>query len=112
MRTLCPASGWELVVFCFDESGRLLIVNPTYKPGWSIPGGAIDADESPYLACKRELVRSWGSSSIRGGLSVSTTSGQERPSPNGSWRPSSSKMHPATAQAMRRSRPGRQLAGS
>lgn len=44
----------------FDESGRLLIVNPTYKPGWSIPGGAIDADESPYRACKRELVEELG----------------------------------------------------
>jgi len=44
----------------FDESGRLLIVNPTYKPGWSIPGGVVDQNESPYEACRRELVEELG----------------------------------------------------
>lgn len=39
----------------FDSSGRLLIVNPTYKPGWSIPGGVVEEGESPYEACRREL---------------------------------------------------------
>jgi 8-oxo-dGTP pyrophosphatase MutT (NUDIX family) len=44
----------------FDETGWLLIVNPTYKPGWSIPGGAVDQSESPYEACQRELVEELG----------------------------------------------------
>jgi hypothetical protein len=26
-------------VLFFDEAGRLLIVEPTYKPNWEIPGG-------------------------------------------------------------------------
>lgn len=38
-----------------DESGRVLLVEPTYKPSWEIPGGAVEADESPYDAVVREL---------------------------------------------------------
>lgn len=38
-----------------DESGRLLIVNPTYKDGWEIPGGVVEANESPLNACIREI---------------------------------------------------------
>lgn len=39
----------------FDEFGRLLIVNPSYKSGWEIPGGAVEANESPLQACVREV---------------------------------------------------------
>jgi 8-oxo-dGTP diphosphatase len=40
----------------FDRSGRLLILNPTYKSGWTIPGGVMEADgESPWQACQREV---------------------------------------------------------
>ena len=39
----------------FDEDGRLLIVNPIYKPPWEIPGGAVEANESPLQACTREI---------------------------------------------------------
>lgn len=38
----------------FDTEGRLLIVKPTYKEGWEIPGGTVDANESPLAACIRE----------------------------------------------------------
>ena len=38
-----------------DVSGRVLIVNPTYKPGWEIPGGAMDPDEYPRETLRREL---------------------------------------------------------
>lgn len=41
-------------VFLFDENNRLLIVKPNYKEGWSIPGGAVDANESPKEAAIRE----------------------------------------------------------
>ncbi len=47
-----PASAGALV---WDRRGRLLILNPTYKGGWTVPGGVVEADgESPWEACKRE----------------------------------------------------------
>ena len=39
---------------CRDERDRILLVQPTYKPGWEIPGGAVEADESPAAAARRE----------------------------------------------------------
>jgi 8-oxo-dGTP diphosphatase len=48
-----PASSGALI---FDASGRLLIVNPTYKKHWTIPGGIMEADgETPWEACQREV---------------------------------------------------------
>jgi 8-oxo-dGTP pyrophosphatase MutT (NUDIX family) len=39
----------------WDPNGRLLILKPTYKKGWTIPGGQLDAEgESPWDACRRE----------------------------------------------------------
>ena len=47
-----PASAGALV---WDRKGRLLILKPTYKGGWTIPGGIIEADgETPWEACRRE----------------------------------------------------------
>ncbi|MBM3141365.1 MAG: NUDIX hydrolase [Chloroflexi bacterium] len=39
---------------CFSQ-GRLLLVNPTYKALWEIPGGLVEEGESPRAACEREL---------------------------------------------------------
>ena len=38
-----------------DTDGRVLIVKPTYKATWELPGGAVEDDESPKGACIREL---------------------------------------------------------
>ncbi len=38
----------------FVEDGKLLIVKPTYKDHWGIPGGIVDALESPRATCLRE----------------------------------------------------------
>lgn len=39
-----------------DPSGRLLILKPTYKSGWTLPGGVMEADgETPWDACRREV---------------------------------------------------------
>lgn len=46
-----PASAGALI---YDEQGRLLILKPTYKKGWTIPGGQIDPGESPWAAARRE----------------------------------------------------------
>jgi 8-oxo-dGTP pyrophosphatase MutT (NUDIX family) len=38
-----------------DGDGRVLLVEPSYKPNWEIPGGAVEADESPWATATREL---------------------------------------------------------
>lgn len=48
-----PASAGALI---FDRKGRLLILKPVYKSGWTIPGGVMEADgETPWEACQREV---------------------------------------------------------
>lgn len=48
-----PVSAGALI---FDSGGRLLILKPTYKSGWTIPGGVMEADgETPWQACRREV---------------------------------------------------------
>jgi 8-oxo-dGTP pyrophosphatase MutT (NUDIX family) len=48
-----PASAGALI---FDHAGRLLILKPTYKSGWTIPGGVMEPDgETPWQACRREV---------------------------------------------------------
>ena len=45
----------------FDRSGRLLILKPSYKPRWTIPGGQIEPEgESPWDACRRETLEECG----------------------------------------------------
>ena len=39
-----PASAGALI---FDEVGRLLILKPNQKQGWTIPGGQVDAPSHP-----------------------------------------------------------------
>ena len=46
-----PASAGALVR---GRKGRLLILKPTYKGGWTIPGGVVEIGESPWDACRRE----------------------------------------------------------
>jgi 8-oxo-dGTP diphosphatase len=38
-----------------DAAGRILLVKPSYKDGWDIPGGYVEPSESPAAACQREL---------------------------------------------------------
>jgi 8-oxo-dGTP pyrophosphatase MutT (NUDIX family) len=48
-----PVSAGALI---FDPAGRLLILKPTYKAGWTIPGGVMETDgETPWEACRREV---------------------------------------------------------
>lgn len=61
-----PASAGALI---FDERGRLLILKPSYKKGWTIPGGQIESDgESPWEACSRETREECGLEVKRGRL--------------------------------------------
>ncbi len=44
-----------------DQRGRLLILKPTYKSGWTIPGGIMEANgETPWEACRREVLEETG----------------------------------------------------
>ncbi len=53
----------------FDGAGRLLILKPNYKKGWTIPGGQIDANgESPCVAGRREPRAACGLAVGRGRL--------------------------------------------
>ncbi|GIJ43211.1 hypothetical protein Val02_00970 [Virgisporangium aliadipatigenens] len=38
-----------------DETGRILLVDPRYKPDWDLPGGMAEANESPLDAARREV---------------------------------------------------------
>lgn len=39
----------------FDAAGRVLMVEPSYKDYWEIPGGYVETGESPLQACVREV---------------------------------------------------------
>ncbi len=61
-----PVSAGALI---FDRAGRLLILKPTYKSGWTIPGGIMEADgETPWDACRREVREECGLEVRRGRL--------------------------------------------
>jgi ADP-ribose pyrophosphatase YjhB (NUDIX family) len=55
---------------CRDTSGRVLLVRPTYKPSWEIPGGVVEADESPAAAVAREVREELGAALFIGRLLV------------------------------------------
>jgi ADP-ribose pyrophosphatase YjhB (NUDIX family) len=44
----------------FDEQGRVMLVKPTYKSGWEIPGGSVEDHESPRQCCEREIQEELG----------------------------------------------------
>ena len=53
-----PASAGALIR---HPDGRLLILKPTYKKNWTIPGGQVDAGgESPWETCRRETFEECG----------------------------------------------------
>lgn len=43
-----------------DDAGRVLLVKPTYKDGWEIPGGYVEKGESPRAAAIREVSEELG----------------------------------------------------
>jgi 8-oxo-dGTP diphosphatase len=44
----------------FIDGDRVLLVHKTYGNGWDIPGGYVEAGESPAAACRRELKEELG----------------------------------------------------
>ncbi|MEW1720481.1 NUDIX domain-containing protein [Streptomyces sp. NPDC093109] len=47
-------------VLLFDERDRVLLVDPTYKPGWEFPGGVVERGEAPARAGIREVAEEIG----------------------------------------------------
>ncbi|MGV9558394.1 NUDIX hydrolase [Streptomyces sp. NPDC003522] len=47
-------------VLLFDERDRVLLVDPTYKPGWEFPGGVVEPGEAPARAGMREVEEETG----------------------------------------------------
>jgi 8-oxo-dGTP diphosphatase len=43
-----------------DQSGRILLVDPVYRDTWDLPGGVVEAEESPHAACRREVAEEIG----------------------------------------------------
>jgi 8-oxo-dGTP diphosphatase len=43
-----------------DQDGRVLLVKPSYKQGWDIPGGYVEPGESPKQAARREVIEELG----------------------------------------------------
>jgi len=61
-----PASAGALLR---DDGGRILVLKPTYKSGWTIPGGQIEEDgESPWEGCRREVAEETGLAVVTGRL--------------------------------------------
>ncbi|MFC9975563.1 NUDIX domain-containing protein [Spirillospora sp. NPDC050679] len=55
-----PRTRGAAAALLLDELGRVLLVKPTYKEGWFLPGGVIEAGESPLAACVRECQEELG----------------------------------------------------
>jgi ADP-ribose pyrophosphatase YjhB (NUDIX family) len=43
-----------------DHHGRVLLVKPTYKDGWDLPGGYVEPGESPKQTARREVLEELG----------------------------------------------------
>ncbi|MFF5899080.1 NUDIX domain-containing protein [Streptomyces argenteolus] len=65
-----------------DERGRVLLVEPNYREGWTLPGGTVESDqgESPRQAARRETAEEIGLDLPPGRLlAVDWMRGAERP---------------------------------
>ena len=57
-------------VLLTDVKDRVLLVKPNYRPHWSIPGGVIEAGETPHDCAGREIAEELGLAVEVGGLLV------------------------------------------
>lgn len=65
-----PRKRSAATVLITDPQGRVLVVKPTYKPRWELPGGAVEDGESPAAAGAREIAEELGIEHAPGRLLV------------------------------------------
>ncbi len=54
MKNLPKKRWWAGAIF-LNTQWNILLLEPTYKDNWEIPGGIIEENESPREACQREV---------------------------------------------------------
>ncbi|MEZ0094673.1 NUDIX domain-containing protein [Streptacidiphilus sp. EB129] len=57
---VAPGDTLAAAVLFFDDEGRVLLVDPVYKPGWEFPGGVVEEGEAPSRAAAREVAEELG----------------------------------------------------
>lgn len=50
-----PRKAMSAAALFFNQKGELLILKPTYKDHWGLPGGIGELYETPWRACIREI---------------------------------------------------------
>lgn len=63
-----PRKRCSAAVLVVDPDGRILIVKPTYRDEWLLPGGVVEVDETPADAALRELAEECGMTAQLEGL--------------------------------------------
>ena len=63
-----PAKRIGAGVLFSDAAGRILLVRPTYKSHWEIPGGLVERNEAPDRAAAREIGEELGVDRVPGRL--------------------------------------------
>ncbi|WP_370948355.1 NUDIX domain-containing protein [Amycolatopsis sp. cg5] len=59
MRSL-PRKRMSAGMLLLDERQRILLIEPSYKKHFDIPGGVVEADEPPWRTSERELYEELG----------------------------------------------------
>jgi len=60
VRVLFPTYTVGSKVYLTNPDGQFLVVKPVYNPGWDIPSGHVNNNESPDAAAVRELFEETG----------------------------------------------------
>ncbi|MEM9625090.1 MAG: NUDIX hydrolase [Pseudomonadota bacterium] len=50
-----PTKRLAAAVMLFDQEGRLLVLETTYREDWLVPGGIVERNESPWEGALREV---------------------------------------------------------
>ncbi|MGH3280529.1 MAG: NUDIX domain-containing protein, partial [Trebonia sp.] len=70
-----PRKRMAVAALIRDADDRALLVSPTYEGSWLVPGGVVDAGESPHAACRREVAEETGLSLVSRNGSRAAVSG-------------------------------------